>query len=240
MKQINVAKNQQILFNHVVPTNAVYGRFTFEFTRRVRTDKVLLDKNGRIIFGENGKPKYRYKKIPTKTTAVFSVENFTLYKFRNERHLYAYILYENGQNWHEVALGDTPFSKALEEVVLSYIKEHDLKEPERPHIKTKVRSIAPKRRRENQFDNVFRMRPEYSGTINEEVRPRMPIVHTNMDKLHPIDDKAVYTPKPVPEKWKREEQSCCTRVVTMHSYKDSDYINPETRKPAREGYNYVK
>lgn len=37
MKKISVCKNQQIIFGHVVPTGAVYGKFTYVYDRRVIT-----------------------------------------------------------------------------------------------------------------------------------------------------------------------------------------------------------
>lgn len=184
MKKISVCKNQQIIFGHVVPTGAVYGKFTYAYDRRVITGYTYVyDKNNKKLFNKNGTPKMRpiIKKIPTKNTVMYSIESF--HTFGSGNHMFAWVLYENSSNWREIPLGDTPTTKALEKMVRDYIKECALSEPTEPHVKTKnIRTIAPKFRQANQFDNVFRMRPENVHTINEEVRPRIPIVHTNLDK----------------------------------------------------------
>lgn len=185
MKKILVCKNQQIIFGHIVPTGAVYGKVTVSFDRRIKTGvKFITDKDGRQIFNANGTPKMRvlYKEVPTKNTLIYSVESFKTHKFGDKHHLMAYVLFENGKKWHEIALGDTPITKALEKMVCDYIKEHALSEPTRPHVKTNIRTLTPKFRQANQFDNVFRMRPENTHAINEELRPHTPIVHTNLDK----------------------------------------------------------
>lgn len=187
MKKISVCKNQQIIFGHVVPTGAVYGKFTYVYDRRVITGYTYVyDKNNRKIFNKNGTPKMRaiIKEVPTKNTVTYSVESFIDYSFKGEksRHLYAYVLFDNANKWTEIVLGTTPVTQELEKMVREYIKEHGLKEPKIASVKDKTIAGAPKRRQANKFDNVFRMRPEYSSTINEELRPRTPIVHTNLDK----------------------------------------------------------
>lgn len=184
MKKISVCKNQQIIFGHVVPTGAVYGKFTYVYDRRVITGYTYVyDKNNRKIFNKNGTPKMRpiIKKIPTKNTVMYSVESF--HTFGSGNHMFAWVLYENSSNWREIPLGDTPTTKALEKMVRDYIKEYALSEPAEPHVKTKnIRTLAPKFRQANQFDNVFRMRPENTAMINEDVKPRTPIIHTKLDK----------------------------------------------------------
>lgn len=184
MKKISVCKNQQIIFGHVVPTGAVYGKFTYTYNRRIVTGyKFVTDKNNQHIFNKNGTPKMRpiIKEIPTKNTVMYSVESF--HTFGSGNHMFAWVLYENSSNWREIPLGDTPTTKALEKMVRDYIKDCSLSEPAEPHVKTKnIRTIAPKFKQANQFDNVFRMRPENTATINENVKPRIPIVHTNLDK----------------------------------------------------------
>lgn len=188
MKKIAVCKNQQIIFDHVVPTGAIYGKFTYTYNRRIVTGyEFVTDKNNRRIFNKNGTPKMRaiIKEVPTKNTVIYSVESFIDYSFKGEksRHLYAYVLFDNGNKWTEIALGNTPITQELEKMVRDYIKEHGLKEPKVAHVKTKnTHVLAPKFRQANQFDNVFRMRPENVHTINENIKPRMPIVHTNLDK----------------------------------------------------------
>lgn len=184
MKKISVCKNQQIIFDHVVPTGAVYGKFTYVYDRRVITGYTYVyDKNNRKIFNKNGTPKMRaiIKEVPTKNTVMYSVESF--HTFGSGNHMFAWVLYENSSNWREIPLGDTPTTKALEKMVCDYIKEYALSEPAEPHVKTKnIRTLAPKFRQANQFDNVFRMRPENTAMINENVKPRTPIVHTKLDK----------------------------------------------------------
>lgn len=184
MKKISVCKNQQIIFGHVVPTGAVYGKFTYVYDRRVITGYTYVyDKNNRKIFNKNGTPKMRaiIKEIPTKNTVMYSVESF--HTFGSGNHMFAWVLYENSSNWREIPLGDTPTTKALEKMVRDYIKECALSEPAEPHVKTKnIRTIAPKFRQANQFDSVFRMRPENVHDINEDVKPRTPIIHTKLDK----------------------------------------------------------
>lgn len=184
MKKISVCKNQQIIFGHVVPTGAVYGKFTYVYDRRVITGYTYVyDKNNRKIFNKNGTPKMRaiIKEVPTKNTVIYSVESF--HTFGSGNHMFAWVLYENSSNWREIPLGDTPTTKALEKMVCDYIKEYVLSEPAEPHVKTKnIRTLAPKFRQANQFDSVFRMRPENTAMINENVKPRTPIVHTKLDK----------------------------------------------------------
>ena len=184
MKKISVCKNQQIIFGHIVPTGAVYGKFTHTYDRRVITGYTYVyDKNNRKIFNKNGLPKMRaiIKEVPTKNTVIYSVESF--HTFGSGNHMFAWVLYENSSNWREIPLGDTPTTKALEKMVRDYIKEYALSEPAEPHVKTKnIRTLAPKFRQANQFDNVFRMRPENVHDINENVKPRTPIVHTKLDK----------------------------------------------------------
>ena len=188
MKKISVCKNQQIIFGHVVPTGAVYGKFTYVYDRRVITGYTYVyDKNNHKIFNKNGTPKMRaiIKEVPTKNTVTYSVESFIDYSFKGEksRHLYAYVLFDNANKWTEIVLGTTPVTQELEKMVREYIKEHGLKEPKMAHVKTKnTRVLAPKFRQANQFDNVFRMRPENTAMINENVKPRTPIVHTKLDK----------------------------------------------------------
>lgn len=185
MKKISICKNQQIIFGHVIPTGAVYGKFTYAYNRRVITGYTFVtDKNNRRIFNKNGTPKMRaiIKEVPTKNTVVYSVESF--HTFGSGNHMFAWVLYENSRNWREIPLGDTPTTNALERMVRDYIKEHTLSEPAEAHVKTRnTRVLAPNFRQANQFDSVFRMRPENVHAINENVKPRMPIVHTNMDKL---------------------------------------------------------
>lgn len=227
MKKISVCKNQQIIFGHVVPTGAVYGKFTYNYTRRIVTGyKFVRDKNNRQIFNKNGTPKIRaiIKEVPTKNTVIYSVESF--HTFGSGNHMFAWILYENSSNWREIPLGDTPTTKALEKMVRDYIKECALSEPAEPHVKTKnIRTIAPKFRQANQFDSVFRMRPDYSGTINEEVRPRMPMVHTNMDKLHPLDERPMVTVKA--KSPKLDKYVKYTRTVTVKGESGKEYTITE-------------
>lgn len=186
MKKIAVAKNQQIIFGHVIPTGAVYGKFTYSYTRHIVTEyKCVTNKDGQKIFNKNGTPKLRpiYKEVPTTNTVTYSVESFLDYSFpdKKERHLYAYVLFDNAKNWREIVLGDTPVTCALEKMVRDYIKEHALPEPKIAHVKNK-KVYTPKFRQANNFDSVFRMRPENTHIINEDVKPRIPIVHTNLDK----------------------------------------------------------
>lgn len=184
MKKISVCKNQQIIFGHIIPTGAVYGKFTYAYDRRIVTGYTFVtDKNNRRIFNKNGTPKMRpvIKEVPTKNTVVYSVESF--HTFGSGNHIFAWVLYENSRNWREIPLGDTPTTKALEKMVCDYIKEYALSEPAEPHVKTRnTRVLTPNFRQANQFDSVFRMRPENVHTINENVKPRVSVVHTNLNK----------------------------------------------------------
>lgn len=227
MKKISVCKNQQIIFGHIVPTGAVYGKFTYVYDRRVITGYTYVyDKNNRQIFNKNGTPKMRaiIKEVPTKNTVMYSVESF--HTFGSGNHMFAWILYENSSNWREIPLGDTPTTKALEKMVRDYIKEHALSEPAEPHVKTKnIESLTPKFRQANQFDNVFRMRPENVHTINENVKPRMPMVHTNMDKLHPLDERPMVTVKA--KSPKLDKYVKYTRTVTVKGESGKEYTITE-------------
>ena len=230
MKKITVAKNQQIIFGHIVPTGAVYGKFSFSYNRRVVTGyEFVTDKNNRRVFNKNGTPKMRavVKEVPTKNTVTYSVESFIDYSFKGDkhRHLYAWVLFDGGKKWQEIALGGTPVTQELEKMVRDFIKEHTLCEPKIAHVKTKnTRTLAPKFRQANQFDNVFRMRPENVHDINENVKPRSAIIHTNMDKLHPIDNKPIYHSKDRPYKSTRNDGDQSSKVLSCRIYHNDNTV----------------
>lgn len=228
MKKISVAKNQQIILGHVIPTDAVYGKFTFSYNRRVITGyRFVTDKTGKRIFNSNGTPKMKpiIKEVPTTNTLVYSVESFLDYIFKDGKHLYAWVLYDNAKKWQEIVLGDTPTTRALEELVRSFIKEHALSEPKMAHVKTKnTRTLAPKFRQANQFDNVFRMRPENVHDINENVKPRSAIVHTNLKACHPIDNKPIYHSKDRPYKSTRNDGDQSSKVLSCRIYHNDNTV----------------
>lgn len=247
MKKISVCKNQQIIFGHVVPTGSVYGKFTYNYTRRIVTGYTFVrDKNNRQIFNKNGTPKMRaiIKEVPTTNTLIYSVESFLDYTFKKDdkrRYLYAWVLFDNGKKWQEIAIGTTPVTQELEKMVRNYIKEHELKEPKMPHVKSKnIDSLTPKFREANQFDPVFRMRPENTNTINEELKFNTHCsAASNLKKCHQIDERpmvAVKSSKP----YKRPNEDSKSRTVAIHNYNSNDYVKPETRNPARVGYHYVE
>lgn len=228
MKKISVCKNQQIIFGHVVPTGAVYGKFTYTYDRRIITGYTYVyDKNNRQIFNKNGTPKMRaiIKEVPTKNTVMYSVESF--HTFGSGNHMFAWILYENSSNWREIPLGDTPTTKALEELVRNYIKEHTLLEPAEPHVKTKnIESLTPKFRQANQFDPVFRMRPENTSSINEELKFNTHCsAASNLKKCHPIDERPMVTVKA--KSPKLDKYVKYTRTVTVKGESGKEYTITE-------------
>lgn len=246
MKKISVCKNQQIIFGHIVPTGAVYGKFTYVYDRRVITGYTYVyDKNNRQIFNKNGTPKIRaiIKEVPTKNTVTYSVESFIDYSFKGEksRHLYAYVLFDNANKWTEIVLGTTPVTQELEKMVREYIKEHGLKEPKMVHVKTKnTRVLAPKFRQANQFDNVFRMRPENTNTINEELKFNTHCsAASNLKKCHSYDERPIISVENKKPEYKRPNEDSKSRTIAIHNYNSNDYVKPETRNPARAGYHYA-
>ena len=72
-----------------------------------------------------------------------------------------------------------------------------------------------------------------------DVKPRMPIVHTNMDKLHPVDERPIISVENKKPEYKRPNEDSKSRTVAIHNYNSNDYVKPETRKPARAGYHYA-
>lgn len=270
MKKISVCKNQQIIFGHVVPTGAIYGKFTYNYVRRIVTGYTFVhDKNNRQIFNKNGTPKMRaiIKEVPTTNTLIYSVESFLDYTFKKgdkRRYLYAWVLFDNGKKWQEIAIGTTPVTQELEKMVRDYIKEHELKEPKRPHVKTKnIESLAPKFREANQFDPVFRMRPENTNTINEELKFNTHCsAASNLKKCHSYDDRPIVRVKsrnyddskvvhPENGGYIRNENGTITtrngekveitvNAKPCHESKPKTVIvNNKNRKPAKAGYHYA-
>lgn len=237
MKQFNIVKNQQIVFGHIFPKNAFYGKFTLNWEKTEKIGmKVVKDKNGHTRFNKNGMPIIRnqYKTTKMHNSCVYCVESLQAFKHKDRICLGAYVLFENAKTWQYMHLGGTKFLDELNKFIVKNILEYSHSigvELIRLHTAIEEPCIngskitKPHRRHENKFDNVFRMRPDYSGTINEEVRPRMPMVHTNMDKLHPLDERPMVTVKA--KNPKLETYVKYTRTVTVKGEGGESYTITE-------------
>lgn len=200
MKTFNRAVHQQIVRGHVIPQGAFYGKVTLKYEKRTPLEKrVVRDKDGNIIYAKDGTPKMRIKwRIEQCTdTLYYSVE--TLKKMSGN--YIAYIAYENNDeklHWSKRALGECVCTRELNNFIAKKIDEyltanHTTWESliiHVPHVND-FRGIGPKRK-EVQKVYIYRGIP-MRNPDDTDVKPRMPIIHTNMDKLHPIDDKPVYS-----------------------------------------------
>ena len=181
MKQFNIAKNQQIVFGHIFPKNAFYGKFTLNWETTIKTGiKVVKDKKGHTRYNKNGMPIIRnqYKTTKMHNSCVYCVESLQAFKHKDTLCLGAYVLFENAKTWQYIHLGGSKFLDELNKFIVKNILEYSRSigvELIRLHTAIEEPCIngskiaKPHRRHENQFDPIFRMRPENVHTINEEV-----------------------------------------------------------------------
>lgn len=209
MKEFNRAVNQQIIHGHVVPTGAFYGKIALKFSRKVRTGKkyVVTDKDGYTIFDADGKPVERniFRLEKCCQTVLYSIEKTKLYKDEKGRlHFYAYISYDNNDGilkWHEEILGGSSLTKELERFIAKRLalwlnannKTWESLVINAPCVKTPIHAMVPQRKKaQTQFIYRGYGYAIRSDIINEDVKPKMAIIHTNMDKCHPINEREIY------------------------------------------------
>lgn len=206
MKQFNIAKNQQIVFGHIFPKNAFYGKFTLNWEKIEKTGiKVVKDKKGHTRYNKNGMPIIRnqYKTTKMHNSCVYCVESLQAFKHKDALCLGAYVLFENSSKWQYVHLGGTKFLDELNKFIVKNILEYSHEVGvELIHLHTAIEEpcingnklFVPKRR-SVQKEYIFRgygyaLR---SDIINENVKPRVPIVHTNLDKCKDTAQHERYT-----------------------------------------------
>lgn len=203
MKTFNIAQNQQIVFGHIIPKNAIYGKYVYEGTYKKFDGmfETVKDKNGKVVFTKSGVPKMRkvYKKVAFKNTVVYSLEDFKEYKRNKTTFFQIYILKEDGKHWTLANTDDNATLQALYLYIKGMMKKvGKLEIPQKPFVKGVHDKVAMPTRREVQKDYLYKGGYGYAintNIINEDVKPKMPIVHSNMGKCHPINDKPVYNGK---------------------------------------------
>ena len=151
--------------------------------------------------------------------------------------------------WREHVLGDCALTRELEKFLTAKIVENGLwsqwDKYEIAEVKLSERraihDIAPKRKNA-QNDYLYKGQFGYAvnpNIINENVKARTPIVHGNMDKLHPIDERPVYTPKNKSKKVETFEKYSRTIIVTTDK-KTEKIVTPVkdqvTNNPSNGGY----
>lgn len=204
MKQFNIAKNQQIVFGHIIPKNAIYGKFTYNWEyKKITGQSVVKDKNGNVRYNKNGMPKIKthYKVEKRRNSCVYCLESIKTFRHKDTTCLGAYVLYENANKWQYVHLGGTVFLNALnehiEKCLLEYtynncvsIAEMDEKIAT-PFVKGVDDKITKPVRKNVQKEYLYRgygyaLRGDI---INENVKPRTPIIHTNLKACKDITPK---------------------------------------------------
>ena len=203
MKIFNRAIHQQIIHGHIVPCGAFYGKVHLKYEKRTPLEKCIIrDKNGNIIFGKDGLPKTRIKwRIEQcADTVYYSVE--TLHKMDNN--FIAYIAYENNGeklHWCKRALGECVATRELNNFITKKVDKyltanHTTWEAlviHTPHV-ADLRDCNLPKRKEAQKQYIYRGIP-MRNPDDTDVKPRMPITHTNMDKLHPLDERPIVAVK---------------------------------------------
>lgn len=181
MKQFNIVKNQQIVFGHIFPKNAFYGKFTLNWEKIEKIGmRVVKDKNGHTRYNKNGMPIIRnqYKTTKMHNSCIYCVESLQAFKHKDRICLGAYVLFENAKTWQYMHLGGTKFLNELNRFIAKNILEYSRStgiEIIRIHTAIEEPCVngskiaKPYRRPTNKFDNVFRMRPENVHVINEDV-----------------------------------------------------------------------
>ena len=204
MKVFNIAQNQQIIFGRVIPKNAIYGKYTHKGVYNKKLDGVfetVKNKYGEIVFNKNGIPKVKqvYKKVPFENTVVYCLENFKEYRRKDSGFFQIYILNKSANYWKLAETDDNATLQALYLYLKNMMKKvGKLEKPEEPFVKGVHDRVALPTRREVQKDYTYKGQFGYAvnpNVINENVKPKMPIIHSNMDKCHPINDKPVYNGK---------------------------------------------
>ena len=199
MKNFNILTNQQRICGRIVPANAIYGSLTLKYTRKVPLEKYrVTDKNGHLVFNTDGTEKYAYKtrRENCAENIVYTIETTKLY--RDNMGISHFIVQLGRKNkngdiiWREHVLGDCALTRELEKFLTAKIigsglwSQWDTYKIEEVRMSERraVHNSAPKRR-EVQKDYTFKGQFGYyvnPNVINEDVKPRTPIVHTKLDK----------------------------------------------------------
>lgn len=211
MKNFTVMKKQpQIIKGHIIPVGSFYGFINLKFSRKVPLKKyTVTDKDGYIVFNEDGTEKtaWTYRLTQCEQPLYYSVETTETYKDdKGREHLIAYIAYDDNSDiyrWHKTVLGGTALTKQLENFILLRINnwlaannstwfDHIIEEPKINVDKHLLKQVRPHVKRA-QSTFIYKGRPlnEYDECV--PVRERQPIIHTNIGKMHPVDERPVYS-----------------------------------------------
>ena len=195
MKTFNIMQAQQRIYGRIIPANAFYGKINLTFPYKVPIKKYrITDKNGHLVFNSDGTVKEAYKtRLEKRTeTVVYSIETTKLYK--DNKGMSHFIIQlgrfnENGEVfWQERVLGDSALTRELEKFLqqkiigLGYWSQWDkykigtVKLSER----NSIYKMSP-RRKESQQEMIYHGIP-MKNPNDTDVKPRIPIVHTNLDK----------------------------------------------------------
>lgn len=199
MKAFNIMKNQQRIYGRIIPTNAIYGSLTLKYTRKVPLEKYrVTDKDGHLVFNTDGTEKYAYKtrRENCAENIVYAIETTRMYRDNAGMSHFIVQLGRANKNgdiiWREHVLGDCALTRELEKFLTVKLiscglwsqwdtyKIEDVKLSERRAI----HNNAPKRR-DVQKDYLYKGQFGYAvnpNITNEDVKSRIPIVHTNLDK----------------------------------------------------------
>lgn len=257
MKNFNIMKNQQRICGRIIPTNAIYGSLTLKYTRKVPIEKYrVTDKDGHLVFNADGTEKTAWKtrRENCAEKIIYSIETTKMYRDdKGISHFYVQLGRKNKNGdiiWREHVLGDCALTRELEKFLTVKIVENGLWsqwdtykiEDVRMSERRTIHNSAPKRR-EVQKDYLFKGQYGYfvnPNIINEEVRPRMPIVKTNMDKLHPVDSRPIYSSKTKSKPTEQYVKYTHTIIVVDENGKTSKHIkkikDTVCNNPANDGY----
>lgn len=277
MKKFNILANQQRICGRIMPTNAIYGALTLKYTRKVPLEKYrVTDKNGHLVFNADGTEKTAWKtrRENCAEKIVYSIETTKMYRDNMGVSHFIVQLGRKNKNgdiiWHEHVLGDCALTRELEKFLTVKIVASGLwsqwDKYEIAEVKLSERraihNIVPKRKNA-QNDYLYKGQFGYAvnpNIINENVKARTPIVHGNMDKLHPIDERPIVRVKthsyddskvvhPENDGYIRHENGDITtrngdkvevaiKTKPCHESKPK-IVSTKTRKPARAGYHYA-
>ena len=198
MKKFGVMPQETILYGHLVPQNAIYGKIAFTYDRKIKIgERFITDKKGKMVFDKDGKPKIRnlYKTVLTKTGCVYSWEWFKTFTHKDHKEsLEVWILYDNASKWQCVHLGDTHFTCMLQDFLLEKVKEWE----NNGYVFARPQKIVGQpKRRDVQKSYMHRGNPKSwalnPNYITDNIIIDPPHHKTNMDKLHPLNERPVYS-----------------------------------------------
>ena len=230
MKKFGIMPQETILYGHLVPKNAIYGRIAFEYDRKIKIgERFITDKKGKMVFDKDGKPKVRnlYKTVPTKTGCVYSYEWFKTFKHKDcKESLAVWVLYDNSSNWQCIHLGDTQFTRLLQDFILKKVKEWE----NNGYVFARPQKIVGQPyRREVQKSYMCHANPKCwalnSNYITDNIIIDTPRPKSNMDKLHLLDERPMVTVKT--KNAKVETYVKYTRTITVKGEGGKEYTITE-------------